>query len=176
MSIALARMNPRGNKNNFMQLINSIRMKRVNNVSIYKVSREIPKACILANSEDPEEMSQNGAFLLGLIIVRFLTREGPGKTTTYYSELTHIILRQCMHEISNNVVCATSKGSDQPAHMGNLIRAFARRLNILWLPTSFGVSKLNRRLHRLIWVYTCQNATLLENTCHGSFMIWVLSL
>ena len=37
------------------------------------------------------------------------------------------------HEISNNVVCATSKGSDQLAHMRSLIRAFASRLNILWL-------------------------------------------
>ena len=37
------------------------------------------------------------------------------------------------HEISNNVVCATSKGSDQPAHTHSLIRAFASRLNILWL-------------------------------------------
>ena len=36
-----------------------------------------------------------------------------------------------VHEISNNVVCATSKGSDQPAHTRSLIRAFARRLNIL---------------------------------------------
>ena len=35
------------------------------------------------------------------------------------------------HEISNNVVCATSKGSDQPAHTRSLIRAFASRLNIL---------------------------------------------
>ena len=35
------------------------------------------------------------------------------------------------HGISNNVVCATSKGSDQPAHMRSLIRAFACRLNIL---------------------------------------------
>ena len=35
------------------------------------------------------------------------------------------------HEISNNVVCATSKTSDQPAHMCSLIRAFASRLNIL---------------------------------------------
>ena len=31
------------------------------------------------------------------------------------------------HEISNNVVCATSKGSDQPAHASSLIRAFASR-------------------------------------------------
>ena len=34
------------------------------------------------------------------------------------------------HEISNNVVCATSKGSDQPAHTRSLIRAFASHLNI----------------------------------------------
>ena len=36
------------------------------------------------------------------------------------------------HENSNNVVCATSKGSDQPAHMRRLIRAFASRFGILW--------------------------------------------
>ena len=36
-----------------------------------------------------------------------------------------------VHEISNNVVCATSKGSDQPAHTRSLIRAFASRLSIL---------------------------------------------
>ena len=35
------------------------------------------------------------------------------------------------HEISNNVVCAASKASDQPAHMRSLIRAFASRLDIL---------------------------------------------
>ena len=32
------------------------------------------------------------------------------------------------HEISNNVVCATSKGSDQHAHTRRLIRAFASHL------------------------------------------------
>ena len=42
-------------------------------------------------------------------------------------------LYELWHEISNNVVCATSKGSDQPAHMRRLIRAFASRWNILWL-------------------------------------------
>ena len=40
---------------------------------------------------------------------------------------------QPWHEMSNNVVCATSKGSDQPTHTRSLIRAFASRLNILWL-------------------------------------------
>ena len=35
------------------------------------------------------------------------------------------------HEISNNVVCATSKASDQPGHKPSLIRAFASRWNIL---------------------------------------------
>ena len=32
------------------------------------------------------------------------------------------------HEISNDVVYATSKASDQPAHTRSLIRAFASRL------------------------------------------------
>ena len=36
-----------------------------------------------------------------------------------------------VHEISNNVVCATSKASDQPAHTRSLIRAFVCRLSIL---------------------------------------------
>ena len=37
-----------------------------------------------------------------------------------------------------------------------------------WTP--FGVSKLKRRLHRLVWVYTFQNATLLETTFPRSIM------
>ena len=41
---------------------------------------------------------------------------------------------------------------------------------------SFGVSKLKRRLHRLIWVYTCQNATLLEIWCRGSIILCILVL
>ena len=36
-----------------------------------------------------------------------------------------------VHEISNNMVCATIKASDQPAHTRSLIRAFASRLSIL---------------------------------------------
>ena len=35
------------------------------------------------------------------------------------------------YEIYNNVVCVTSKASDQPAHTHSLIRAFASPLNIL---------------------------------------------
>ena len=37
------------------------------------------------------------------------------------------------HDISYNVVCATSKASDQPAHMCSLIRAYASRSNIQWV-------------------------------------------
>ena len=63
-----------------------------------------------------------------------------------------------------------------PYGQSALIRAFARCLNILWLlsyrPTSFGVSKLKKRLHRLVWVYLCQKASLLEITCCGSNFIW----
>ena len=42
-----------------------------------------------------------------------------------------VIVYEPRHDISNNVVCATSKVSDQPAHTRSLIRAFAYRLNIL---------------------------------------------
>ena len=59
------------------------------------------------------------------------------------------------HEISNNVVCATSKASDQPAHTRSLIRDFATHLNISVIikatdRTSFRVFKHKRRLHRLV--------------------------
>ena len=42
-----------------------------------------------------------------------------------------IDLVEPVHEISNNVVCATNKASNQPAHTRSLIRAFASRLSIL---------------------------------------------
>ena len=42
-----------------------------------------------------------------------------------------ISLNEPLHEISNNVVCVTSRASDEPAHTRSLIRAFASRLNIL---------------------------------------------
>ena len=47
--------------------------------------------------------------------------------------LSSKIIIKPWHGISNNVVCATSKASDQPAHTRSLIRAFASRLNILWV-------------------------------------------
>ena len=41
------------------------------------------------------------------------------------------ITNEQVHEISNNVVCESSKASDQPAHTCSLIRAFANGLSIL---------------------------------------------
>ena len=56
------------------------------------------------------------------------------KRRTY--PLSTTLLRSCTcfelrTEIFNNKVRVTSKGSNQPAHMRRLIRAFASRLNIL---------------------------------------------
>ena len=48
-----------------------------------------------------------------------------------YSCTSRLIKIEPVHEISNNVVCATSKASDQPAHTRSLIRVFANRLSIL---------------------------------------------
>ena len=44
--------------------------------------------------------------------------------------LQHEISNNKVHEISNNVVWLTSKGSDQPAHTHSLIRAFASTLSL----------------------------------------------
>ena len=44
--------------------------------------------------------------------------------TFYFNEM---LRNEPRHEISNNVICATSKASDQPAHARSLIRAFAVR-------------------------------------------------
>ena len=41
------------------------------------------------------------------------------------------LIMEPRHEISNNVVCATSRASDQPAHTHILIRAFASRSSII---------------------------------------------
>ena len=52
-------------------------------------------------------------------------------THMWYFLLVFLSINEQRHEISNNVVCATSKVSDQPAQMHSLIRAFASRLNML---------------------------------------------
>ena len=63
-----------------------------------------------------------------------------------YSIYSGYVSIEPRHGISKNVVCATSKASDQPAHTRSLIRAFASRMNILRTLTtdltSFRVSKL----------------------------------
>ena len=41
------------------------------------------------------------------------------------------IINEPVHEVTNIVLCATTKASDQPAHMPSLIRAFASRMNII---------------------------------------------
>ena len=52
--------------------------------------------------------------------------------TDYQLVLVYDIkFKEPVHENSNNLVCATSKASDQPVHMRSLIRAFASRLSIL---------------------------------------------
>ena len=50
---------------------------------------------------------------------------------SFYIYHTEHLLNEPVHEISNNVVCVTSKASDQPAHTRSLIRAFASHLSIL---------------------------------------------
>ena len=50
---------------------------------------------------------------------------GRKKETFLFSSPALFIIFEPVHDIFNNVVCATSKVTDQPAHMRSLIRAFA---------------------------------------------------
>ena len=57
---------------------------------------------------------------------------GPWLKILVFMDVSNVtLIIEPQHENSNNAVCATSKGSDQPVHMRSLIRAFASRLNIL---------------------------------------------
>ena len=82
-----------------------------------------------------------------------------------------------MHEISNNVVCATSKGSDQPAQSDQSLCKSLEYSMIVKLLTEHHLefSKLKMGLQRLVRVNTCQNATLLELSCHGSIIYCIFS-
>ena len=79
------------------------------------------------------------------------------------------------HEISNNVVCATSKASDQPAYMRSLIRCFASRLNIQgvlsYWPNIIKSSKA--------WKGAAQaDLSIHLSTCHivGNHMLWLVCI
>ena len=48
-----------------------------------------------------------------------------------YIMISSRVYSEPWHKISTNVVCATNKGSDQPAHTRSLIRAFASYMIIL---------------------------------------------
>ena len=49
----------------------------------------------------------------------------PGQICDQYVSCHALRSFEPRHDISNNVVCTTSTASDQPAHTGSLIRAFA---------------------------------------------------
>ena len=128
------------------------------------------------NSADPDKLAsheaiRSGSTLFSLHPLHWLeSHNGTGWKTKLVVWFKSAIIIESWHGISNNVVYATSKASDQPVHTHSLIRTFPSRLNILWVLSywlniiQYGVSKLKRRLQRLVWVYTCQNATWLEIT------------
>ena len=77
-----------------------------------------------------------------------------------------------VHEISNNVVCTTSKASDQPAHTRSLIRAYASRLSSLWLLSYW----LNTLWSFLAWKEAAEaRLNLHMSKCHivGNLMPWL---
>ena len=70
--------------------------------------------------------------LLNFLNIVFIFASSADPDGIRHTATFHIIMTfEPVHEISNNVVYATCKASDQPAQTRSLIRAFACRLNIL---------------------------------------------
>ena len=92
-------------------------------------------------SEDPDEMPHYAAFHQGLHCLLRQNRSSQNNTmnseiiscdpSMYTMDHPYLIVYEPVHEISNNMICATSKVSDQPAHTRSLIRAFASDLSNL---------------------------------------------
>ena len=90
-------------------------------------------------------------------------------------------LNEPWHGISNNVVCETSKASDQPEHMRSLIRAFASRCSLNVKPTDehnleflslkgscTGSSKSTLVKMSYCWKITCHGSNMFKPTVpHG---------
>ena len=74
-----------------------------------------------------------------------------------------------VREISNNVVCATSKAQDQPAHTRSLIRAFASRLNILLTEHHLEFLSLKEAAEARLSLH------LLKCQIVGNLMPWLIS-
>ena len=84
-------------------------------------------------------------------------------TAGHYNKIK--IYNEPRREISNNMVCVTSKGSDQPAHKRNLIRAFAIRFNRLLTEHHLKFQSLKEDCTGLF------GSTLdKEITCRGSYL------
>ena len=81
------------------------------------------------NSLDPEDLRRLAKPNQGQTGIPRITRQC--KRTSNLRPIPRKNIMEPQHEISNDMVCGTSKASDQPAHLHSLIRAFSRRLNIL---------------------------------------------
>ena len=78
-------------------------------------------------------------------------------TPDILSQLTHLFCLQ-------NKIGGSKKKCENASRLNSMILRLLTEHHL-------DILKFKRRLHRLIVVYTCQNTTLLEITCHRS-IIW----
>ena len=71
------------------------------------------------------------AMTIAVDLGRKATKQTKPKQRSQFWHLEVLITYEPRHGFSNNVVCATIKASDQPAHTRSQIRAIACCLNIL---------------------------------------------
>ena len=94
------------------------------NLDLFSKNITYTRLCNCGTIEDTQHFFNCGFFQLQRTLLL-------NKIRLHGTPTIDILLYEPVHEIFNNVVCATSKGSDQPAHTRSLIRAFASRLSIL---------------------------------------------
>ena len=76
------------------------------------------------NREDPDQTASSDLVWVCTVYIGLFSRQ------VVFEILEHLPYEP-QNEISDNVVCASSKASDQPAQTRSLIRAFASHLNTL---------------------------------------------
>ena len=92
--------------------------------------------------------------------------------------LIEALLRQLFYKLSHDMRFPTMwyVWPAKPQTSLRIHAVWSEALLVAWIfcdcqatdRTSFWCSMFKRRLHRLVWDYTCQNTTLLEITCPGS--------
>ena len=97
---------------------------------------------------------------------------------SHCSQVSFLIEFEPAHDKTYNKTCATSKDSEQPAHLQSLIRVFADRMCFLQPPGYLKRTNKNPChtwwMYKLIWVFTVYTGLIVGFVLHwfNLFTVW----